>query len=93
VSLPCSHAERGNKIKTVFKKYNITFEEYETMCINKKKYSIEKCTQCGNITINRDTNPLGIEEKCFFNFVYDGGIFNHQLLCEMCLPSEHRWGI
>ena len=83
------------EIKTLFKKYNITFNHYEFISINKKKYSIDKCEKCGNYTCDRDKNPLGLgaDLECFFTYIYDGGIFDTQLLCEMCLPSEHRWGV
>ena len=83
------------EIKILLKKYNITFNHYEFMSINKNKYSISKCEKCENLTCNRDKNPLGLgtDLECFFTNIYDGGIFDTQLFCEMCLPSGHRWGI
>lgn len=85
--------EMSDEIEKVFQKYNIEYRYYELMMIDSNRYSIGKCEECGNFMVNRDKNPAGIEEylECYFECVYDGGESNNQLLCENCLPLEHRW--
>ena len=78
-------------IEKVLKKYNISYQGYEMLTLHKDKYSITSCEKCKNLMINRDKNPIGIEEECFFNMLYNGGSVEERQLCEMCLPEDHRW--
>ncbi|BAF72256.1 hypothetical protein [Sulfurovum sp. NBC37-1] len=80
-------------LEKILLKYNINSNntEYRTLTLNKEKYSITQCDKCAAYMINRDKNPIGLEEECFFSFVYNGGSFEGQELCEMCLPETHRW--
>jgi len=77
------------------KKYNIEFKSHESMALRKEKYSICTCDSCNNWMINRDKNPCGLNDassKNDFEFLlYDGGVYNNQILCEDCLPALHRW--
>ena len=78
-------------IKKILEKYDIPYQGYEILTLNKNKYSITSCEKCKNLMINRDENPIGIEEECFFSMLYDGGLVEERQLCEMCLPEDHRW--
>jgi len=78
-------------IQKILGKYGISYQGYEMLTLNKNKYSITECEKCKNLMINRNENPIGIEEECFFGTLHNGGSVEGKQLCEMCLPDDHRW--
>ncbi len=47
-------------------------------------FNCGKCSKCGHWTTDRD-KPDAVEGLC------NGATLDGQLLCDECLPSDHRW--
>jgi len=77
----------------LYKKYDMEVLEGYTSFYGVEKYSICHCEKCNRLIVNRDENPTGIpgtEEEIGF-LINNGGNHEGKVLCDMCLPSTHRW--
>lgn len=85
------------ELKPLLEKYGLTFAQWESTDFSREKYSIERCEQCEHWLVNRSQNPAGLGED-FSQYwqteliINDGAEFQEKILCEQCLPRNHRWG-
>ena len=84
-----------DELRKVFAKHGLHKSESLTCFYNVEKYSITNCSNCESLMINRDSNPAGISstasEQDISLVLLDGGVNSGQILCEECLPQNHRW--
>lgn len=70
---------------------DLGLEVVSTQIINVDKYSVCECDRCGRIMVDRDENPAGLGYDVDEFTIVNGGKDGGEVLCEFCLPENHRW--
>ena len=85
-----------DEINPILEKHGFMSSMSETFSIGIVKNSIYECEDCGQIFVNRDENPAGLDKDYLPEdiniIIYDGGSHDGKQICELCLPHTHRWG-
>lgn len=85
-----------DEIEPIVKKHGFSLSTNETISLNLQKFSIQNCSSCDKLMVNRDLNPVGLDKDYVFDnldyLILDGGSHDNKSLCEECLPLTHRWG-
>ncbi len=55
-----------------------------SLILDPKNFNCGKCSNCGQWTTDRE-KPEALEGIC------NGATVDDKLLCDECLPSDHRW--
>lgn len=72
------------KINAEHEEANVEWISSSSIILDPESMNCDKCTRCGQWTTNREKSDP-ILELC------DGAKVDGELLCDECLPSDHRW--
>lgn len=88
--------ELWNEIRPIVEKAGFKLSLAETYSLGMERLSIINCEECGQVCVDRDSNPIGLDQEYvpedLNTQIYDGGKSDGRKLCELCLPTTHRWG-
>ncbi len=65
-------------------KIEIDWESSQSIVLEPENMNCGKCSSCGRWTTDREA-PEAIKQICF------GARVEGKILCDECLPKEHRW--
>lgn len=82
-----------DELSALLKKNGFELKSIENAFIETQKYSVCKCDSCGVSMINRDNNPIGYNDDFIEDVILNGGESEGKILCENCLPRNHRWSL
>lgn len=76
----------GEDMKLVIDNIDVTLDWNYTssFILDSTNFNCGKCSKCGQWTTDRE-KPDAVEGIC------NGAIVDGKLLCDECLPKDHRW--
>lgn len=75
---------KDEKILIDGKEFGLTWNETSSFVLNPDNSNCGKCANCGGWVTDRE-KPNHIPELC------NGAVVDGKLLCDECLPIDHRW--
>ncbi|MEZ4660601.1 MAG: hypothetical protein R2911_23845 [Caldilineaceae bacterium] len=76
--------EVTDAVETVESRFNLSWESTQTRTLNESTMNCGRCASCGRWVSDREKD--NVIEQLNIGAVVDGN-----LLCDECLPRNHRW--